>query len=127
MASTQPCVGLRRVVAALLLAAGVACAGGSARAGCGDYLTIGTPRISHDIPLELPTHPCDGPNCSAAPVPTPVPMTGPAPAPSSAKDSASGSQFATDPFLTGDGFARPASNGRAVLRPTSVFHPPRHS
>lgn len=116
---------LRRIVAALLLAAGVACIGGSAQAGCGDYLTIdGKPAVSHD---RLPAKPCDGPNCSAAPAPAPVPMTAPVPVSSGAKDSAAGALLANHPTPPGDGFARPASNGRAVSISTSVFHPPRHS
>ena len=40
MTSPFHSVVLRRTAVALLLAAGVACAGGSARASCGDYLNL---------------------------------------------------------------------------------------
>jgi hypothetical protein len=117
---------LRRVVAALLLAAGVACAGGEAQAGCGDYLTIdGKPHASQQHPT-LPAKPCDGPNCSANPSPAQTPMTAPAPAPTGAKGTAVGSQLAGDNPSSNSGFSRPVSDGHSVHLPRSVFHPPRN-
>src|SRR5687768_7392190 len=108
---------LRRVVAALLLAAGVACAGGSAQAGCGDYLTIdGKPHAGRD---HMPAKPCDGPNCTAAPAPTPVPLTAPAPLTAGAKDTAAGPQLAGEDPSPTLGFSRPVSDGRSVHVPRS--------
>ena len=126
MTSPSQAAVLRRVVAALLLAAGVACAGGSAQAGCGDYLTIdGRPHASGQHPAG-PVKPCDGPNCSANPSPTPAPMTAPAPAPAGAKDTAAGSQPGGDDVPPPSGFSRPVSDGSSVHVPRSVFHPPRN-
>jgi hypothetical protein len=115
---------LRRVVTALLLAAGVAFASGSAQATCGDYLTIEGKQ--HAMPSG-PAKPCHGPNCTADPNPTPVPMTAPAPAPSEGKDSAAGLQLVGDHLPPAAGFGRPASDGDSIHVPRSVFHPPRHS
>src|SRR5262249_22730063 len=115
----------RRLVAALLLAAGVACAGGSAQASCGDYLTIDGKPAAHGGHPSGPGKPCDGPNCSAAPTPASVPMTAPAPVISGAKDTAASSLLAGDDTPPSLGFSRPVSDGHSVHVPRSVFHPPR--
>src|SRR6478752_6110571 len=77
-----------RAGAAILLAAAMLCAGGSARASCGDYLTIDGKPVAHRD--HTPAKPCDGPNCSGAPAPVPVPMTAPVPVSGGAKDTAAG-------------------------------------
>lgn len=116
---------LRQVVAALLLATGVASASGSAQAGCGDYLTIdGKPHAQRHLPA-APARPCDGPNCSALPTPTPAPMTSPVPGPTGVKATAAELDFDGGDAPPDLGFRRPTSDGTSVHIPRSVFHPPR--
>jgi hypothetical protein len=119
--------------AALLLAAGVCLSPQRAAAECGDYVHIlNAPAAStqHATPgtPETPAPaapPCQGPNCSGAPVrhaPPPGPVT---PAGPQAKEVVQ----SLDPVAATDGprstFDRGFTSARPVHRPSSVFHPPR--
>ena len=135
MAGFAPSRVVRGAGAAVLLAAAVLLLPQRAAAACGDYVTIAD---DHGAATSSPAHdthpadgrpaspgPCHGPNCSRGPS---EPFAPPAPS--------STTPVQPKRWLTGlaDGPEAPGrsgwcgalhSSGRAVRRPTPVFHPPR--
>lgn len=112
----------------MLLAVGFWVSSGSAAASCGDYVTIlGSPTAHGTEPMghSMPSVPCHGPGCSAAPTSQPMPLATPPTAELGAKEVAARSLHES----TDSGEPRHANNlsddGRPVSRPSAPFHPPR--
>jgi hypothetical protein len=121
--------------AALLLAAVALSTPGTASAGCGDYITYPNSRPdAHSAPMSPATDdatpapaktPCQGPNCSGAPV-REFPPVPPAPVTNPTKQQARHLGVTDLPNLEpGSAFARDLTSPRPIRRATSVFHPPR--
>jgi hypothetical protein len=108
------------VIGALALVAALACCP-SARAACGDYVTVIGAHRPADVPLPAP--PCHGPGCSRAPTqaaPVSAPKLAEPPAPVGLAD--------RNPVPPRPGHHRHGSVkslSPSSRHPSDIFHPPR--
>lgn len=125
-----PLPSVRLVVAAGLLAAGVACLPGRAAAQCGDHVLIaGQPIADHpshpDSSPALPKKPCHGPNCSSNPTTPTVPPTAPSDGRGSAERWAAGFLAAIASDASSQTLPPLTSDAGTVRRPDPLLDPPR--
>ena len=119
-----PTPSFRPIAVAVLVAAGLTLAPGSASASCGDYVTVvGQTDAGHET--GAPRSPCTGPGCSNRPMTPILPLSTPVTSTAQAKELAARTavEVETDPCAGWQLFT-------ATKRPDSsctsaIFHPPR--
>src|SRR5262245_50216804 len=117
---------LVRSLSGAVALAGLVVFASSARASCGDYVTVGERAHAAPSADDAPAAPapCRGPHCSRREAPPPAAPVAPAPAP--ADDWAcSAARLAASPPGAGRGRADDGAADPPPAHPSGVFHPPR--